>query len=535
MGTVAPAPPFSEYADRAGSILIKRSIGGIGDVLCHRMLLQDLKLAAPRCRITLAVLPQHVPLVVDHPFADAAVSTETTDPSQFDAVFDTTHTAAPVEYAIATGKMAGPMPHRVDIWAEYVLGLRLAHHDGFIEFTPEEIAAGEKVWGNAPPGHRVAVAPYTASKHKDWVDAMWPVVFTGLMDRQMFPFAFHSPQTTFRGCANVPPLLLREWMAAVSQADYVITLATSMFHLANLLHKPALAIFGCEDLATFGRWFPEMVPLQRRAGGDDRRWDGCPCWRNECAKRPKERGGGHDPSECMQSFTAAEVLAGFDRVVEQRRPEYYGADYFTVAGCKGWYDESAFALGNLFHKRRAADIANILSLARGSLVLDIGTARGNVPYWLTERGMVGYGCDLSEWCATHSHLHPDRIRHADISEAIPFPGVVFDAVTSRECMEHIPERRIDAALRNIARSLQRGGLTMHWIATDRGGKEGRKRRDPRNYDPSHVLIREPAWWVERFARHGMRMDTDRTMAAMLLPEAVRCNWDTLVFRKMEAR
>jgi ADP-heptose:LPS heptosyltransferase len=526
------AERFDRFAKTTGRMLIRRTIGGIGDILMHRMLLQDLRSAAPGVSVSMALPKKLLSLVTDHPFIDQALRVDRVNPDDYAFVYDTTHVAGGYEYHLVRDGLPVDR-HRSDIWAAE-MGITLTRHEMLLSFTDEERGAARDILAPSEGAPTVAVAPRTASPHKDWTDKAWAELLRELVAAGYHPVVFHDKplHKCFKG-THATGLSLRNWMATVDACDYVITLATGMFCLANGLHKPTLALFGCEDLEVFGRYFPEMMAIQRRAEHGSE-WKGCPCWRNECAKLPRKsrKGNGGDASHCLRSITPAEVMEAFHALVARPKPEYYDQDYFERGGCKGWYDADAFALENEFHRARAEDVVAVLQPPAGAAILDVGTARGNVPYWLTEMGFVGYGLDKSRWAAGEgSHLPAQRVRCGDISNGNPWDDTAFDFVTSREVLEHLPEADVAAALGNIAAMLKPGGRTLHWIATNRGGKEEAKRSNADNFDISHVCIRNPDWWIDRFAEAGMALDAEVTVAAMHRPDAVRFNWDCLVFRK----
>ena len=526
-------PDLKQFAHTDGKVLVKRSSGGLGDIIIHRMMFQDFKIVAPRARITVALPRQYMSVMQCHPFVDEVVDVEDVNDSDFAYVYDTTDIAGQYEYA----RLPNVDKHRSDIWAE-AAGVRLRHHESFIRISDEEKSMASELFqddaGDDRP--RVAIAPRTASRHKNWDDDKWQAVIDHLDSAGYLVYSFHTQPTTFYNCSNVRGLPIRMWMASVAACDYVITLATSVYCLANALHKPTIAIFGCEDLDVFGKHFPEMIPVQRRSGVDG--WGGqeCPCWRNWCSLDPESNRhvNGEKQNLCMADIKAAEVIAAFDTLVkgtEEEKREYYNRDYFQTGGCKGWYDETAFTIENEFHKARAIDLREVLDLREGDRALEIGCALGNVAYWLRDAGIDAYGTDLSAWATMNSHLSPEYVRQADIARGVPFPETDFDMIFSREVLEHIPEDDVAAALANIAEMLRPGGVTMHWIATNRNAKEEKKRHNPLNYDESHVCIRGPEWWVERFAESGLQLDADLSIRAMHRPDAVRYDWDCLVWRK----
>ena len=210
--------------------------------------------------------------------------------------------------------------------------------------------------------------------------------------------------------------------------------------------------------------------------------------------------------------------------------EFFGEKYFTVGGWNGWYDETAFRLDNEWHKELAEYLCCFMDM-KGSRILDVGCALGNVVYWLNGIGVEAYGVDISRW-ATERAWISSRVRQADVAVEIPFEENFFDGIVSRDTLEHIPEERIDSAIVNLGRVMKKGGRAFVSVATNRGGKEEKKRSDPGKVDESHVLIRPLTWWRERFERSGFfSIDLDATFMAMNSGLGYKYGWDILILER----
>ena len=83
---------------------------------------------------------------------------------------------------------------------------------------------------------------------------------------------------------------------------------------------------------------------------------------------------------------------------------YYDESYFTKEGCKGWYDEHAFKLTQIFHKNWAEFVIYNLKIKANDNLLDIGCARANAVYWWTQRLINAYGVDISKWAIKNAHI-----------------------------------------------------------------------------------------------------------------------------------
>lgn len=280
-------------------VLIKRAAGGIGDILMHRMLFKDLKKNFEDKELTLAIPEQYIPLVVDHPYIDRIISIDEIHKNRYGKTFNTLGKAGAYEFA----QMPFVNKHRSDIWANY-LGIELTEHEGYLTFTPDELSFADDFIDSFNGDLNVGIAPITAHPSKDISKRKIKKIISRLDRAGCRCFVFNDKPLGFRDSVDVN-LDLRHWMAVTAKMDVVVTLATSMFHLANLLHKPTVAIFGVEDLSVFGKYFPEMVAVQRSREEPD--WPFCPCWNSrDCKLRESDMRDSYPP-ECLKSITAKEV------------------------------------------------------------------------------------------------------------------------------------------------------------------------------------------------------------------------------------
>ena len=208
---------------------------------------------------------------------------------------------------------------------------------------------------------------------------------------------------------------------------------------------------------------------------------------------------------------------------------YFDENYFTKGGDRGWYNQWAFALDNPFHKKWAEFCVQVLGIEKGARVLDIGCARGNVPLWLDKMGYQANGLDISEWAVKNAHLDHGAIQRGDISltDEIPFEKGTFDYIISRETLEHIPPEKVSHAVNNIYNLTRVGGNILLAIATNRGDKETKKQGSD-NADPSHVCIRTPYWWANKFDAVGFEIDYEKILQTQSLPDPLKFDWDFVI-------
>ena len=289
-------------------ILILRHWGGVGDIINTRMIFYDLKKNFPNFEITYAIPENLKSLVIDHPYIDKIIDFSKANLDEY-GFYGNISTACG-EYE--SKRVPYVDKHRSDIWANS-FGLELTRHEADIRFSSQELKWADKWWKSHSLNHEIVVGLSPISAHpcknlqKDKVQEL--IYWLNLYGFRVI--IFHNDITDFEMCLK-PRLTLREWMVLVNKCDFIITVATSTFCLANALHKPTIAIFGNEDLEIYGKYFPEMFPIQRHRKRNPE-WQHCPCWQGLNCKIKK----GVYPPPCLQSITVKEILDNVKKLVEK--------------------------------------------------------------------------------------------------------------------------------------------------------------------------------------------------------------------------
>jgi len=291
-------------------ILIIRAQGGVGDILNTRMIFEDIKKMAGGRKVTYAVSEKYIPLLTDHPHIDKVISRYDIKKEEYAFVKDITDKCG--QYEVKHIPFVDK--HRADIWANYV-GLDLTTHEQHISFTKEETKKAKKLMGKARL--KIGIQPISSNISKDWGLVKWQELVNLIKKtyKGVEVFCYHDkPIEGLTGVTGLYNLNLREWMASVNECNVLLTVATSMFCLANGLHKPTVAIFGSEDLDIYGKYFPEMVAIQRHRKNKDG-WDECPCWSawRNCAKGSDISIENQKIPPCLTSISVDEVMKGFEQ------------------------------------------------------------------------------------------------------------------------------------------------------------------------------------------------------------------------------
>ena len=524
-------------------VLLINKLGGIGDILCTRLIFEDLKQVPQIGKITFAVPREYLPLIEDHPFIDYKMAVEDLDPKSFDKyilVKDITQVPGQIEHRT----MPNVTKNRSDILAESI-GLELKSHRGHLTFSSQEIDWARKYIRKFGQGKKVGIFPFTSHRSKDLEITLVRELVWWCRKEGYIPIIIHDKEIEIKNVIVINNLDIRQWMVVVSLLDAVVTAATATFWISHLTYRPTVAIFGCEDLKIFGKYFlglrsiqrgiprkkrlpyPTITTKQERIEKNVGKWQFCPCWDSrKCAFKK----WGEYPTLCLESIKLEEVTKPLMELLNPPSlKNKFEEDYFMKKGCSGWYHEKAWGRSNQFHKIYSSFLLEVLNLRNSNIVLDVGAAFGDLVYHLRSAGIKAYGIDISKYTVTNKHVK--ELVQADISENLPFKSNFFDYVISRDCLEHVPEKGLYRSLENIKRVLKPGGLAFLQIATNYRDKEFEKRKSNLYKDPTHVSVRDITWWKNILERVGFLEDKEVLEKTKRHPMFVKNQWEVLTYRK----
>lgn len=299
-----------EFYQKRNKVLIIRSVGGLGDILMHRMMFQDFKELVGDGEIHFACPTQYHAAVKDHPYLSAVIDSTTIDKSEYIISYNTTTACG--RYEMKMAPYSGL--HRSDIWAQHC-GVKLKNHEMHVNFTDTEKEVGETILEHYRdrPGPRVIVCPTSAMQNKNLLDHQLMAVVRHLRDRGCYVAGLHTfPITPLmkKGIPSIHKLGTRQWMATINAADYVVSVDTSAFHMAGGLKKPLVGIFTFADGKAYGRHF-DFVLVQKHRDTDPC-WTCGPCYNwGECPKTKQ------NPKPCLTEITSEMLTNAIDRMFEK--------------------------------------------------------------------------------------------------------------------------------------------------------------------------------------------------------------------------
>lgn len=299
---------IGKYYKNRNKILVYRGVGGLGDILMHRMMFEDFKKTMPDSEIIFACPAKYITAADDHPYIDQVVDCKEINRNDFHVKYETTEACMYYESKIAPKSDK----HRSDIWANHC-GIELKNHNMHLHLTHEQIEFGvNKIESlRKSSGPVVLISPVSAMTTKNLLDYHCSCIVNYLRNRNCNVIAMHSgdlPIMNSLGVDVVSKLSIKEWMGIVNAVDYVISVDTSTFHLAGGLGKPLMGIFTFADGKVYGKYFDFVLVQKHR---DDGNWDCGPCYvRSLCPKIPERP----HTKPCLTQIDASMLESGLEKM-----------------------------------------------------------------------------------------------------------------------------------------------------------------------------------------------------------------------------
>jgi len=332
---------LKNFWENRDKILIIRAVGGLGDILMHRMIFEDFKRILPTAEIHFACPRRYHAAVDDHPFIDVLLDSDQLDKSDLiDAIVNKdSHKEKELrshgsflrqDYIISynTTTICGRSEvgwapfsklHRSDIWANHC-GVELTKHNMYLKPDLEHKQKAkeliEKHRTNSGPA--IAFCPISAMVGKNLEGGQITETVKGLQKMGFYVYGVHNGAIPELEKMNVPILCqtsLKTWISIIDQSDYILGVDSAAIHCAGGLGKPMVGVFSWADGEVYLKYYENKVLVQKHRNTDPT-WTCGPCYNWGCCTMQKH---GHR-KPCITEMTPAMILQGVTKMVEKYPP-----------------------------------------------------------------------------------------------------------------------------------------------------------------------------------------------------------------------
>jgi len=281
------------------AILIKRHLGGFGDILMTLPAVEALKKKYPTKKIYYAVPEKFKDAVLNNPIIDEVMNADLQiRNNQYSIVIDITSPCANYECKQLREKKK-VIKSRVEVFAES-LGVKSYLPNLIPKYYPteEELSWAKTFIGEADKP-KLAVALRSAEEYRSWPIEHYQKLFETLSDYFKIIILDVSREFSFPNTVDGCGFGFRKSAALVAISDMLLTPDTGTLHIGAALNIPTVALFGPIDPAARCKGYNNIKILTSS--------DGCvPCWRNadmSCKKSKQIKGY----SECMKNLSVSAV------------------------------------------------------------------------------------------------------------------------------------------------------------------------------------------------------------------------------------
>lgn len=303
---------LKEHYQRKNRVLIKRRVGGYGDILMQRMMWEDFKKKNPSLDFTYACPSDYFEFANNHPYIKT-IKIDEVNEREYGIIYDIT-TPCRVHESKHGAKNT---KNRSDIWANYC-GVQLENHKMYLQVDNEVKKIIKDGLHNLNPENlpTVLFTPQSTSCEFGMAKSLMPQQIKEIVKKLRlmgyFVFSIHNENIPTFDELNVPQMIKVHptvWISLVDCADYVISVDTSTFHLAGGLSKKLVGIFTFTDGKLYGKYYDFSLVQKHR---DDGNWDCGPCFMNHlCPKSDQIQ------KPCLTELSSDDIIRAFLKLVHQ--------------------------------------------------------------------------------------------------------------------------------------------------------------------------------------------------------------------------
>ena len=189
----------------------------------------------------------------------------------------------------------------------------------------------------------------------------------------------------------------------------------------------------------------------------------------------------------------------------------YDAGYFGGLHKSHWFTNPPRK-----YEERNRDTLRVVDARASDRVLELGSARGDVTFFLARHVREVVGLDASddalgiaERARLARGLGNVSFAKGDVADLSLFPGASFDAVAAIDLVEHVDDPTLASMLAESRRVLKRGGRLGLYTPDRAHYVERLKAHDfVLKQFPQHIAVRRAAAYRRFLSAAGFRLDLD---------------------------
>lgn len=304
---------IKQFFERRNKVLIKRRVGGFGDVLMQRMMFEDF--SSTGLDVYYTCPEPFIEMARDHEYlAEEPIELSRVNEEDFGVVYDISTICAITE----SRKLEKNKDHRSDIWARYC-GVELTKHEMHLKIDQESFNFCKETIKKINVENKPVVLLCTKASDnlmgeaKGLTEQQTIDIVDYVRKKNLFPITTDEKEQKIYNLLNVPqftPITSKTWLALVYSSDLVISVDTATFHMAGGLKKPLVGIFSVTDGKVYGKYYDFVLVQKHRDNGD---WSCGPCFAfSHCIK---DRVNKKKP--CITELREREINKGIDEAIER--------------------------------------------------------------------------------------------------------------------------------------------------------------------------------------------------------------------------
>jgi ADP-heptose:LPS heptosyltransferase len=300
---------FSVPGEKA--IVLKRDVGGIGDMIMVTPVLRGLRERFRDKQIHLMIPDQFKDIFKYNPYVDKIIPVNNTMYDYYEYKYDISSACAKYESELVKNKQ--PLEKtRVQVFCE-VAGVSPSRYRPELFLSIEEVDWAKKFLASYSENIIIAIGIQAAESYRDWPIEYFHELFQKMeQENKKIKFLilgkeriWDFPYNNIIDAAGFP---LRKYLSLVSQCQLVLTPDTSLLHVAGAFNKETIALFGPIDSRSRCKLYPKTVILQDKL-------ECIPCWRN--AYIPCKINHDLDKSVCMGNIKPEKVIELISKILNK--------------------------------------------------------------------------------------------------------------------------------------------------------------------------------------------------------------------------